>query len=121
MTRYYRFRYYRGFTVSRNSFEARRIVIATLLKTNVWYLLAKPNQRKRLKHPNRAVNLQVFVKTAINSNIMVFFHTIYRALKLQYHPALPVSSVKYLSTTWSRGVQITKGPLYIFHSGKNEK
>ena len=35
--RYYRCWYYRGFTVSRNSFEARRLVVALLLKTKAWY------------------------------------------------------------------------------------
>ena len=87
MKRYYRFRYYRGFTVSRNSFEARRNSNNYTIEDKS-LLLAKPNQWKRSKHPNRTVNPQVLVKTAINSIIAVFFYTIYRALKLQYRPAL---------------------------------
>ena len=51
-------------------------------------VLTIPNKWKRFKHPNRTVNPQAFVNTAINSNIEVFFHTIYRALKLQHRPAL---------------------------------
>ena len=61
-------------TVSRNSSEARRNSNSyTIQDKNL--VLAKPNQLKRLKHPNRTVNPQVFVKTAINSNIAVFFYT----------------------------------------------
>ena len=67
-------------------FEAKRLVIAILLMKNAWYLQTKST--KRLKHPNRTVNLQAFVKIAINSNITAFFYTIYRVLKLQYRPAL---------------------------------
>ena len=49
VNRYYRFRYYRYFTVSRNSFEARivilrMIVIAILLKTKPWYLQSQINE-----------------------------------------------------------------------------
>ena len=51
-------------------------------------VLAKKST-KNIKHPNRTViNPQAFVKTMINSNIAIFFYTIYRALKLQYRPAL---------------------------------
>ena len=51
-------------------------------------MVAKPNKRKRSKRSNRTVNPQAFVRTAISSNIAVFFYMIYRALKLQYRPAL---------------------------------
>ena len=50
---------------------------------------------KKIKHPNRTVNPQVFVKTTINSNIAVFFYPIYQALKLQYRPALATSKCTY--------------------------
>ena len=86
MKQHYRFRYYRGTTVTKNSFEARRIVIATLLKTKVWYMQNQINERS--KHPNRTVNPQVFITTAKNSNIAVFLYMIYQGLKLQYRPAL---------------------------------
>ena len=75
--RYYRFWYYHGFTEFRNFFEAKRLVIAILLKTKPG--ICKPNQWKRSKHSNRTVNSQAFVKTAINSNITVFLYTIYQA------------------------------------------
>ena len=47
-------------------------------------VLAKPiaNQWKRSKHSNRTVNPQGFVKTVINSDIVVFFYMIYQAQKL---------------------------------------
>ena len=57
---YYRFQYYRGFTLSRNSFEARRVVLAILLKTKARYLQNQIN--KKSKHLNRTVNLQAFEK-----------------------------------------------------------
>ena len=39
------------------------------------------------KYPNRSVNPQGFVKTAINSGIFLY-DTVYRALKLPYRPSL---------------------------------
>ena len=60
------------FTVSRNSFGARRLVMAIQLNKKP-IVLAKPNQ-----HPNRKVNTQVFVKTTISSSYYRgFFYTIY--------------------------------------------
>ena len=53
--------------MSRNSFEAIRLVIAILLKTKA----SGTCKSKRLKHPNRTVNLQAFAKTAINSNFSI--------------------------------------------------
>ena len=80
---YYRFWLYCGFTVSRKFFEGRRLVIAVLLKTKPG--TCKTKSMKRSKHPNRTVNLQALKTTKIV--ISQFFYTIYRALKLQYHPA----------------------------------
>ena len=50
--------------------EARRLVMAILLKTKAWYLQNQTNEK--MKHPNKTVNSQAFVKTAISSNITVF-------------------------------------------------
>ena len=65
--------------------EARRLVIAIEDKSLV---LATPKQRKRLKHLNRTVNPQAFVKTLINRDILVSLYTIYQALKFHNCPAL---------------------------------
>ena len=47
--------------MSRNSFEARRLVITILLKTKAWYL----QNQKIPKHPNKTVNTRAFVIIAI--------------------------------------------------------
>ena len=61
-------------------------------------VLAKPNQRKRSKHPNRTVNSQAFVKTTIKKLIVIsrYFSMIYQALKLPYHPALLTRAIHTL-------------------------
>ena len=54
-----------------NSFEARRLVVAILLKTKAWYLQNQINERSKLS--NITVSPQAFVKTVINNNIYGFF------------------------------------------------
>ena len=39
------FWYYRGYTVSRNSHEVKRLVIAILLKAKAWYLQNQINEK----------------------------------------------------------------------------
>ena len=88
---YYRFWYYRYFTMPRN-FWGKKISNSYTTEDKS-LVLAKPNQRKRSKHPNRTVNPQAFLKTVINGNIVHrIFYTIYRALKLPYCSALSTTT-----------------------------
>ena len=60
-------------------------VIATLVKTKAWYLQSQISK----------VNSQVFVKTAINSNIAVFFLSDISSTKIAIPPS-PSNCTKFV-------------------------
>ena len=65
-----------------------------VMETRAYYLQIN-NNFKRLKYPNMTIFHQAFIKTAIYSNIVMFFCMIIlcRAIRLQYHSVLNIWAI----------------------------